>query len=388
MLRGAHVRQAVLKKSDAAAQERITVKPLYITGTQKDIGKTTLSVGLSYKFHQDGLSVGYIKPLGQREKKIAGQSLHDDAVVISKILGDPSHTQAEMALALPRGRVEKEISDLHSADLREKIKKSCDELNRNHDIVIIEGMGHVAMGSCIGVSGADVARISGAKAVLVTGGGIGKTIDEVALCSEFLVSNGVEFLGAIINKVWPEKYDRIASATTQGLKNLGIRSLGVVPFQEELSNPTMRQVFDCVGGELLGGKENLDNIVHNTIVAAMESRHMIGHLKSGTLVITPGDRTDNILAALSANILGDMHKMTMAGLLLTGGFRLDATCMKLINDSGLPTILVKEDTYTVGSKYYGTVFKIAPENDRKIQAAAELMGRYVDTDAILRSLDE
>ena len=364
------------------------MKPLYITGTQRDVGKTTLSIGLSHKFRQDGLRVGYIKPLGQRVKEIAGQSLHDDAVVISKILGDPSHTQAEMALALPRGQVEKEIFGMHSAELKEKIKKNCEDLNREHDIVIIEGMGHVAMGSCIGVSGADVAQITGAKAVLVTSGGIGKTIDEIALCGDFLVSNGVEFLGAIINKVWPAKYDRIANATTQGLENLGIHSLGVVPFQEELSNPTMRQVLERIGGELIGGQTSLDNIVHNTIVAAMESRHVIGHLKNGTLVITPGDRTDNILAALSANILGDLHETTMAGLLLTGGFRPDATCMRLINDSGLPTILAKEDTYSVGSKFFQTVFKIGPENDNKIHAAAELMGQYVDTDAILASLDE
>lgn len=364
------------------------MRPLYISGTQKDVGKTTLSVGLSHKFRQEGLRVGYIKPLGQRAKQIAGQSLHDDAVVISKILGDPSHTQAALAMALPRGRVEKEIFSLNSEELIEKIRKNCEDLQREHDIVIIEGMGHVAMGSCIGVSGADVARITGAKAVLVTGGGIGKTIDEIALCSNFLISNGTDFLGVIINKVWPEKYDRVANATSQGLENLGIRSLGVVPFQEDLSCPTMQQVFNRIGGELIGGEENMNNIVHNTIVAAMESRHVIGYLKNGTLVITPGDRTDNILAALSANILGDVHEAAMAGLLLTGGFRPDPTCMRLIIDSGLPTILTEDDTYSVSSKYFQTVFKIAPENDGKIHAAAELMSKYIDTDAILKSLEE
>ncbi len=388
MLYGLRVGQARLSKSDAGVQERIRMKPLYITGTQKDVGKTTLSVGLSHKFRQKGLKVGYIKPLGQRVKEVGGQSLHDDALVISKILGDPSHTQAEIALALPRGRVEKQIFNMNSTELMEKIRGYCDVLKRDHDVVIIEGMGHVAMGSCVGVSGADVARIAGAKAILVTGGGIGKTIDEIALCSQFLVSNGADFLGTIINKVWPDKYDRISSATTQGLENLGIRSFGVVPYQEKLANPTMRQVLDRIGGELIGGEANLDNVVEKTIVAAMESRHMIGYLKRGTLVITPGDRTDNILAALSTNILSDMHETTMSGLLLTGGFRPDETCMRLINDSGLPTILTDGDTYSVGSQYFETVFKITPENDNKIQAAVDLMEQYVDIEAILASLDE
>lgn len=58
------------------------MKPLYITGTQRDVGKTTLSVGLSHKFRQKGLKVGYIKPIGQRVKEVAGQSLHDDAMTL------------------------------------------------------------------------------------------------------------------------------------------------------------------------------------------------------------------------------------------------------------------------------------------------------------------
>ncbi len=362
------------------------MRPLYIAGTQRDVGKTTLSVGLSHQFRQRGLRVGYIKPLGQRASKVANQSLHDDAVVVSKVLGDPSHTQAEIALALPKGRVEKEIFALNTTELTDKIAKFCDDLQKEHDVVIIEGMGHVAMGSCIGVSGATAAKIAGAKSILVTGGGIGKTIDEIALCESFLKSNGVDFLGVIINKVWPAKYDRIKSATTQGLANLGINSLGVVPFHEELANPTMSQVFDRVGGEIIAGETRLDNIVENTIVAAMESRHMISYLKRNTLMVTPGDRTDNILAALSAHSLGDISSQTMAGLLLTGGFKPDPTCMRLLNDSGLPAILSHEDTYTVARKYYNTVFKIAPNNDNKIQAAIDLMGQYIDVDAILAGL--
>ena len=364
------------------------MKPLFIAGTQRDVGKTTLSIGLLHAFQDRGLHVAYTKPLGQRINIIEGQELHDDALVVSKIIGQEKTEQAGMVMSLGRGRVEKEIFDMNTPQLVEKVGHLCSRLVKEYDAVIVEGMGHVAMGSCLGLSCADTARIAGAKALLVSPGGIGSTIDEISLCSTFIVSRGVEFLGVIINKVWEEKYDRIDAATKEGLKNIGITSFGTVPFDESMTCPTMRQVHELMRGELVSGEEHLDNVVKNTIVAAMEARHMIRYLKESTLMITPGDRVDNVLAALGANQLGDICSPTLSGLLLTGGFRPDGVCMKLIKDSNLPVILVKGDTYAAASRFRQKVFKIEPSDHEKIASAVELVAKYVDVDAILKGLAE
>ncbi len=364
------------------------MKPLFITGTQRDIGKTTLSIGLLRAFQDRGLRVAYTKPLGQRINIVEGQELHDDALVVSKIIGQEKTEQAGLVMSLGRGRVEKEIFDMNTPELTAKVEKLCRRLVDEYDAVIVEGMGHVAMGSCLGLSCADTARVAGAKAILVSPGGIGSTIDEIALCSTFIVSRGVEFLGAIINKVWEKKYDRIDAATKQGLKNIGMRSFGTVPYTASMTCPTMRQVHELMRGELVAGESQLDNVVKNTIVAAMEARHMISHLKESTLMITPGDRIDNVLAALGANQLGDICSPLLSGLLLTGGFKPDGVCMNLIKDSKLPVILVKENTYAATSRFRQKTFKIEPSDEDKIASAVELVAKYVDVDAILKSLAE
>ena len=105
-------------------------------------------------------------------------------------------------------------------------------------------------------------------------------------------------------------------------------------------------------------------------------------------MITPGDRVDNVLAALGANQLGDICSPTLSGLLLTGGFRPDGVCMKLIKDSNLPVILVKGDTYAAASRFRQKVFKIEPSDHEKIASAVELVAKYVDVDAILKGLAE
>jgi len=362
------------------------VKSLYLVGTQRDVGKTTLAIGLLHALRQRGLKVAYMKPLGQRVTSIHGRALHDDARLVDSFLGIDNSRQVEMAVPLPSGRVEKEVHDLHTDELIEKVVDAHSALARDHDAVIVESMGHVAMGSCLGLSSAQVAKSLGARALLVSGGGIGRAIDDIDLCATFLTACGADLIGVVINKVWPEKYDRVKEATPLGLKNLGISCYGVVPYEQQLASPTMQQVYDHLNGELITGEGNLDMRVMNTIVAAMEARHMVRYITEATLVITPGDRTDNILASLSTHLLGEEHTQALAGLILTGGFQPEEVVMRLITDAQVPVITVAEDTYTTASKLRQTVFKITPDDHERIERAIRLVAEFVDIDRIVKAL--
>ena len=176
------------------------------------------------------------------------------------------------------------------------------------------------------------------------------------------------------------------AATTAGLAELGIRSYGTVPFKQELSSPTMREVYLHVGGELLGGQEHIDHRVRHTIIAAMESHHMIRFIEGSTLVITPGDRKDTILASLRAHMLGDPDVPAVAGLILTGDFLPEEPVLQLIRSFHLPVIAVKGDTYSTASQIVDTVFKIPPTDRQRIDCAIGLLAKYVEVDAILEAL--
>jgi len=361
------------------------MKPIYLVGTHRDVGKTTMSIGLAHAFRQRGLDVGYLKPLGQRVKGSQGHVIHDDAHLVSTCLGQPDITQEDMAIPLPSGRVEQEIQDLHSDELLQRVMDSYNALAGRHDVVIVEAMGNVAMGSCLGLSAADVARNIGAAALLIALGGIGQTIDYVALCSTFLAARKAELMGVVVNKVWPEKYDRVKSATTLGLKNLGIRTFGTIPFDKSLASPTMEQVHAVVGGKIIAGAGQMCSRVHNAIVAAMDPEHMIQHLKEKTLVIAPGDRDENIVACLNAHSSAE-QEFSLAGMILTGGYRPSQETMRSIEAINVPVVLCNEDTYTVASVYGDTVFKIRPEDTERIEAAYRVVSENVDVEAIISRL--
>ncbi len=362
------------------------MRPLFIVGTQRDIGKTTTSIGLLSAFRDRGLTVGYSKPLGQRIRGSAGHILHDDAMLVASFLGREFDQDLDTPVPLPAGRVEREVYQLDTQALLGRVQELCRRLAATYDAVILESMGHVAMGSCLGLSSADVARGLGARVLLVSGGGIGRAIDEISLCWTFLTAKGADVIGVVLNKVWPEKYERVKRATTQGLMNLGIRSLGAIPYEPVLSSPTVEQVHGVVGGRLIAGEAHLGCRVNKTIVAAMRTSHMVRYIERGTLVITPGDRTDNIHATLRTEARRDPGSHAVAGLILTGGLEPDESLRRLIDEAGVPVILVEEDTYAVASSLRETVFKVTPEDHERLERASRIIGEYVDVDAILAEL--
>jgi hypothetical protein len=72
---------------------------------------------------------------------------------------------------------------------------------------------------------------------------------------------------------------------------------------ELLSAPTVEQIKERLDLKVFSGEENLRTRVYDAIVAAMEPYNMIGHLRDGALVITSGDRVDNMLVAVSSYLL-------------------------------------------------------------------------------------
>ncbi|MCJ7545073.1 MAG: AAA family ATPase [Phycisphaerae bacterium] len=364
------------------------MKPLYVVGTQRDIGKTTFCIGLISALQRRGLKVGYAKPLGQRVHVDGGHAVHEDALVVSQVMDMGGMGPMEMAVPLTRGRVEKEIYDLHVPELSQKVVTMCERLRQDHDVVVIEGMGHVATGAVLKLSAADSARVIGARALLISGGGIGKAIDDISLCTNFLTSQGAQCIGVVVNKVWPEKYERIKEATTKGLENLGIRCYGMIPYEGTLESPTVRQVAQYLNCRILCGTGALSNRVGKTIVGAMETSHMVSYLTDRALVITPGDRNDNILAIVSTYTLMTGSPPPVAGLILTGGFVPLGSVMELLVNSGIPTLQCSDDTYAVAARLGETVFKITPEDTERIEVAVDLVSKHVDISAILEALGD
>ncbi len=361
------------------------LKNVYIASIHQNAGKTTIALGLYKLFQERGLKTAFMKPVGQQFVTVDQQDVDKDTYLIGEIYHCRKKLKAMSPVTIGHGFTEKYIFNPQHDVLRNKIEESFKSLTKGQDAIIIEGTGHAGVGSVIDLSNAEVASLLGSKVIIVSEGGIGKSIDEIMLNKALFDLKKVEVLGVIINKVLTAKYDKIKNVLHQGLNNKGIRLLGVIPVDPLLSAPTLREIKDRLNLKILCGEKNLNRHAQNTIVAAMEPHNMINYLKDGTLVLTSGDRIDNIMVTVSSHLVTPGEKTQVSGIILTGGLIPSTKIIDLLKRSGIPILLSEDDTYTMAGKIEHLISKIQKEDKDKIAEALQLVKQHVDIDAILNS---
>ncbi|MCD4781713.1 MAG: AAA family ATPase [Candidatus Omnitrophica bacterium] len=361
------------------------IKNVFLSSIRQDAGKTTVSLGLYHAFKERKIKTAFIKPVGQKYVNVGDVKIDKDSYLIGEVFHCESKFKDMSPVTIARGFTKEYIQHPDNAKFRESIVRSYNKLSRGKDIILIEGTGHAGVGSVIDVSNADVAELLHAKVIIISEGGVGRSIDEIMLNKALFDLKGVEVIGVIINKVLPDKYREIKRILKKGLKNKGLRLLGVLPVKEILSEPTVSQIQTALGLNLLCGKANLSRRITDAFIAAMEPRHMIHHLKKGTLVLTSGDRVDNILLAVSSHLArGKGDKIS--GIILTGGLRPSPEIMNLLEISQIPILITDKDTYNIAAELESLTCKIQKTDKEKIHEAARLIKRHVNVDAILKLL--
>ncbi|MFA5865193.1 MAG: AAA family ATPase [Phycisphaerae bacterium] len=362
------------------------MQSIFIVASGQHVGKTTLSLGLISLLVEQGRRVHFFKPVGQEYVERDGTMIDKDAVFMQTVMS-LGGTLAEMSpVTIPRGFVENYLFHRDVEPLKRRIFEAYGRVSQGCDVLVVEGTGHAGVGACLDLSNADVAAMLDISALLVVEGGIGSTLDQVALNLSLFQGRQVKVVGVVANKVIPEKRERITQALDRGLANMGLKLLGSIPYDETLTYPRMRQVAQNLSAQVLSGESAMDVRIDNTIVAAMEPQNVLPHIGPHTLMITSGDRIDNILVAINKGLHQADHNSCIVGLVLTGGLIPHFTIVSLMKNSGLPVLLCKEDTYTVATRIKQMVIRILPEDADKIAHAKSLARQYVNIDAIFNCL--
>lgn len=362
---------------------------VYIGATRQNDGKTITCLGLISGLKKRLENVGYMKPVGQRYIEINSHQIDEDALLVKEVYDLRGSVTDMSPIAVPRHFTENYIDNPDRQRLVNTVTEAFERIAADKDCVVVEGTGHAGVGSVFDMSNGDVAALLGCKAVIVSSGGVGRPIDEIMLNKAMFDAAGVEIVGAIINKVQEEKYDKIKSYVTRGLQRKGLEVLGVMPYRKILSSPTVEQLVKDIGGELLcGGERELRNTVGKMVIGAMSPHQALEYMTGDTLLITPGTREDLILAAMSSCMMPGSRNECVAGMILTGGIPPQPNIMALIERTHIPAILVKQDTFTVATRIGKLIVKIRPGDFDKIREAEELVDEYVDVDRLLEMLQE
>ena len=374
-------------RNDICSGEKIMQKRIFIAATRQNDGKTTVSLGLIRAFKKRFKSVGFIKPVGQRYVFEHGYKVDEDSVLIEKVCGMKGSIKDMSPVAIDKGFTENYIKRGDHRKLVDSIISSFDRIAKRKDLVVIEGTGHAGVGSIFDLSNARVANLLDAKVILVTAGGIGKPMDEIELNMALFEKEGVDVIGVIINKVLASKYKKVKGMLNLGLKRKGIEVLGVIPYAQKLSEPTIQNIVEETEMKLISKKIGFSNVVRNIFIGAMEPHDALDFIETDSLLITPGDREDIIMTVLAAHLLKKpKRKISIAGIILTGNIIPHEKIMRLIEGADIPVLLSKEHTYKAASEIHDLAIKIGPQDKEKTSIAESLIKNYVDVGRILGKL--
>jgi BioD-like phosphotransacetylase family protein len=361
-----------------------TTPRVFIAATRQNDGKTTTSLGLIAALQKHFPRVGYIKPVGQRFVEIESEKIDEDSVLMDSVYRMNTPLVDMSPIAVEPDFTRKYLQSSNNESLVKRIQKSFDRVAWEKDFVLCEGSGHAGVGSVFDLSNAQVAKILGAKVIIVTQGGIGKPIDEVSLNQALFEKEGVEIIGVILNKVLGEKVDYISDFARRGLKRKGLDLLGVLPYEQTLCNPSLDLIREELKAELLNAPPTLHSLVEDVVVGAMSAQNAMKFFKRGVLLITPGDREDIILAACTS--IDAQSEEKMAGIVLTGGLRPPESILKIIRTMPIPVLLAQADSYQVASKVHTLIVKTRPSDAEKISLIRDIVAKNVNVKKIINSL--
>ena len=359
-------------------------KHIYIAATAQHVGKTTMTLGLVAALKSRALNVGYCKPLGQQFLDVEGGRVDKDAVLFSDCMSFELLPEIHSPVILGSGDTARYLDDPKPDGLRKRIAAASEVLDRNHDVVVFEGTGHPGVGSVVGLSNADVAQQLEADVVLVLEGGIGNTLDRLALCRAMFDAAGVGIIGAVVNKVHRSKIEKIRRYLQIGMADSGVDLLGIVPYDDELVYPSMRNIVKAVNGEVLTGDAHLSNVVSDTIAGlTMEFESHTDPAK--LLLVVTHRRLDEALKNFQTLCRARQLPFHMAGIIITQAGELTKKQMNHCTKYGIPVAATPFDTYDTVVRMGQLVAKIDTRNKVKIERAIALFREHVDLSRIVNS---
>jgi BioD-like phosphotransacetylase family protein len=342
-------------------------KTLYVVSTGSLSGKSAISLAGALALRDRGIAVSYMKPIGASLMGFGEGYIDEDAFVAWGALGidapweyaSPVLLTDELRAAPLSGPVE---------GLAEKILEALDYLSRGNDLVIMEGLGRTFDGISFGLSCPNVAVLTNAAVLAVIAYRADLDLDSIVHCQEVY---GERLVGVVINGAPARLIDSLRGDLKPFFEYRGIRLLGISARDRVLRSISVADLVAELGGEVLCAEDHLDELVETFILGAMsgDAAFRFFQRKANKAVITGGDRSDVILAAL---------RTSTTCIVLTGNLRPAVRVLSAAADQGVPLILVKDDTLSTTEKVERAIGHVRLSSPKQIARLRESTSEYED----------
>jgi|SRR5208337_31953 len=347
------------------------MKKIVVSSIRSNAGKTSIIAGIiSSQKHK---KFAYAKPLGDRLIYRRKRSWDYDASLMVSLL----EREGELESHYEKITLGFDHSKLRYMYDQEGIKTALSDIVTNiggkNDVLLIEGGKDFSCGAYVNLDPVSIAKYIDGTLVIVVSGDNDSIIDDIKFIEKYMKIIDADFGGVIINKV--TDVEAFENFFAPSIKEMGINIIGVIPYEAQLTYFTLDFLAEKLLARVLTGEEHLKKVVKSIIIGApsdtctnndpLFTKQCVN--RENQLMITGGERSDMILAALERDTIG---------IILTNDIVPHHHIISRAKEKGIPILLVNMDTFITAKTIDDMEALLKKDDTEKIKLLSELIEKY------------
>ncbi|QIM68381.1 phosphate acetyltransferase [Basfia succiniciproducens] len=360
------------------------------------VGLTSVSLGLIRALEQKGTKIGFMKPISQPR---SGEDMLDRTTSIVR-----TSTTIETTEPVMLSEAENLIGQNQTDVLLEKIVAQHQQISKDNDIVIVEGLIPSRKNSYANSVNYDIAQALDAEIILVsapateTPAQLKERVEAAA--ASFGGKSNPNLLGVVINKFnapvdesgrtrpdLTEIFDSFQHSHNnikeiyKLFENSPIKVLACIPWSADLIATRAIDLVKHLGASILN-EGDMNRRIRSITFCARTLPNMIEHFKAGSLLVVSADRPEILTAAALAATTG----IELGGILLTGGYKIDCEIKKLctptFENTKLPVFRIEGNTWQTALSLQSFNLEVPVDDKERIENIKQYTSGQFDADFI------
>lgn len=358
----------------------------YLVPSGGGVGLTSLALGLVRALDNRGIRVAFFKPIGQPVGHDPGPERSTYFIRRLSALRPTTPVPLEEAGRMILARridelLERVVRDFHA---------SCGEA----DVVVVEGL--VDARDTPGASELNLRLVQTLSAEVIMAGALGAaSVEEFEARLELAANpyggiDGERVIGCMVNRV-PAQPATPSAATGQPpgppstslLSRPAFNVIAAIPENPELAACRTIDIARHLGAEILHEGEIATRRVKKLTLLASTVPNFLYALVPGSVLVTPGDRSDVVLAVAMAAT----NKVPISGLLLTGKMDLPPGLLELCRpalETGLPILRVASASWETATRLSEMSAEVPADDLERVERAMDFVAQYIDVEWLAR----
>ncbi|MFT4900887.1 MAG: phosphate acetyltransferase [Lentimonas sp.] len=381
----------------------------FLAAAGVESGLTSISQGVFRALDRRGIRVGFCKPISQ-ESFAEGEEDPSISLVANT-------TGFKPVQPMTLDEAERYVRNDQMEDLMERVVEQLGTHAEEVDVMVVEGLLPTESQSFPNRINRALVNALSAEVILVNamrGISTAQLQEELEIAASLYGGwQNEKLIGCILNKVHLAVPDGSIGAlqvndssgsirqgassqlTKDELKELKLRILdecplfsrpgfeliGCVPWSTDLPSFRVSDVARHLDAQFVNEGESNSRRVKSVALSARNLSNILHIFSPGRLLVAPGDRIDVLLTAA----LATMDKISLAGIVLTGGIELSDKVIELCTPAfrqGLPVLSVASDSFATATKLSRMRNFIPGDDIERFNVTLDFVARHLNVEAL------